>query len=79
MHDHYDLCTQQPECDPTLFPVVLTIIFKREGRTREDPCRSSEIQAMFCQVLLPFGFPFGFVPDKLYALHYAYNHAYLNT
>jgi len=74
MHDHHDLCTQQPECDPTLFPVVFTIIFKREGRTREDPFRISEIQAMFCQVLLPFGF----VPDKSRTLHYAYNHAYLN-
>src|SRR6266511_5550241 len=75
MHDHHDLLTQQPERDPTLFPVVLTVIFKREGRPREDPLRDGEIQPMFFQV----GLPFGFVPDKSHRLHYAYNHAYLNT
>src|SRR6266446_9624376 len=75
MHDHDDRDTQQPECDPTLFSVVLTRIFKREGRTREHPFRLREIHAMFCQVLLSFGF----VPGKLHILYYAYNHAYRNT
>ena len=39
MHDHHDCRTQQPECDPTLFPVVLTLVCKREGRTCQDPVR----------------------------------------
>jgi hypothetical protein len=28
--------TQQPECDPMLFPVVVTILFRREGQTCQD-------------------------------------------
>jgi hypothetical protein len=41
MHDHHDRRTQQPECDPTLFPVVLTLVFKCEGWTCQDPVRPS--------------------------------------
>jgi hypothetical protein len=39
MPDHHDCRTQQPECNPTLFPVVLTIVFTRAGRTCQDPVR----------------------------------------
>ena len=39
MHDHHDCRTQQPEYDPTLFPVVLTLVFKCEGWTCQDPVR----------------------------------------
>src|SRR5437016_4131819 len=60
MHNHHDLHSQQPECNPTLLTRVLAVVFKREDRTCEDPLSVGDIHTMLVQV----GLPFGFVPDE---------------
>src|SRR5712691_6327929 len=64
MHNHHDFHTQQPERDPTLFTIVLAVVFKSEGRTCEDSRSVGEIHSMLVQV----GLPFGFVPDNSHGL-----------
>jgi len=43
MHDYYDLRAQGPKRDPTLFAVVLAVVFKGEQRTSEDMLSVDEI------------------------------------
>jgi len=43
MHDYYDLRAQEPKRDPTLFAVVLAVVFKGEQRTSEDMLSVDEI------------------------------------
>jgi hypothetical protein len=67
MHDHHAGRTQQPACDPTLFPVVLTIVFTREGRTCKDPVRPP-LLTLVGGLQEVCGDPLGHVPALLPAL-----------
>jgi len=75
MHDYYDLRAQKPKRDPTLFAVVLAVVFKREQRTFEDMLSVDEVQSM----LLEVGLPLGFVPKEPHHPNYAYEYAYFNA
>ena len=67
MHDHHACRTQQLACDPTLFPVVLTIVFKRAGRTCKDPVRPT-LLSLVGGLQEVSGDPLGHVPALLPAL-----------
>lgn len=62
MDDSDDPAFKNPECNKTIFPIIVSVIFHSEGVMIKYGRRINKVYS----VLFDIGFPFCFIPFKIH-------------